>query len=377
MKKLLWALLLTLPFVMAAPVAAHAFSVKAVDNYTLASTETSEGNLYVAGNMVKIDGHVTGDVIAAGQNITIEGVVDGDVIGFAQAITVNGEVKGSVRVFGQNINLNGTVGRNVNTFGSNINVGSASQIDMDLMTFGAWGNFDGLVKGSLHGGLAQANINGKVGQNVDLNLESNSPKANLVLGPEAVIGGNLKYVSPAEAEITNPGAISGTVDYQAARQKTTNWSEEFMNKFFELGSLILIGLVLLGLKKKSFTAVSEIMKQKPWASLLLGLAVLVVTPIVMIILLITVIGIPLALLLLAVYLILVGVAAIYSAYYLGLLVADGLNKKPINPFVALIVGLLILVILSAIPFIGGLFSFLFILFGLGALALNIKKNHLC
>lgn len=377
MKKLLWALLLTLPFFVLTPVAADAFSVKTADTYNLASTETVEGNLYIAGGAIKIDGHITGDLVVAGQNLSIDGTVDGDVIAFAQGVNINGEVKGSIRVFGQNINLNGITGRNVNAFGSSINTGSESEIGIDLAVFGAWGSFDGLVKGSLHGGLSQANINSRIGQDVDLDLESSNPKTNLVLGPDAVIGGNLKYTSPVEAEIANPEAISGTVEYQQPSPKTTNWTEVLMKKFYQLAGLILIGLVLLGIRKKSFATVSEVMKKKPWASLLIGLAVLVATPVVMLILIITAIGIPLALLLLAGYLILLGISVIYSAYYLGVLVVDGLNKKPINPFVALIIGLFILVILSIVPLLGGLLIFLFILFGLGALSINIKNDYLC
>ena len=373
MKKLFWSLFLVLPLLLAAP-AAQAFSVETKDNYRLPSGEVHDGNLYIGAGIITIDGQVNGDVIAAAQNLNVDGKIEGDLIAFSQNLTINGEVSGSVRIFAQSININGSVGRNVNAFASTISLGSQSEVGSDLLVFGASGSFDGLVNDSLYGGLAQAAINGKIGHDVSLNLESDYNGSNLFIGSDAVIGGDLKYTAKNEAEIQNPEAISGEINYQPQTRKVENWGNKIMNRFFQLAALILIGIILLTLKKKSFTETAKTMKEKPWQTPLTGLVFLLVTPIIALLLSITVIGIPLALIIIALYLVLLAISVIYSSYYIGLLLGNGLNKKAINPFLALILGLLVFVILTSIPWLGGLSTFIFILFGLGASVLGIKNN---
>ena len=373
MKKLFWGLLLVLPLLLSAS-AAQAFSFETKDNYRLPKEEVHDGNLYVAAGIIAIDGQINGDLIAAAQNLSVDGKIEGDLIAFSQNLIINGEVTGSVRIFSQSININGLVGRNINAFTSTISLGSESEVGSDLLIFGASGNFNGLVNDSLYGGLAQANINGKVGHDVSLNLESDYNGRNLFIGSEAVIGGDLKYSAKSEAEIQNPEAVSGNINYQPQIKKPENWKNKATNRFFQLSSLILIGIILLTLKKKSFAKTAKTMAEKPWQTPLAGLIFLLVTPIITLLLLITVIGIPLALIIIALYLVLLIISIIYSAYYIGLLLGNGLNKKPINPFLALILGLIIFIILMSIPWLGGLSTLVFILFGLGASVLEIKNN---
>ena len=373
MKKLFWGLLLALPLLLVAP-ATHAFSVEARDNYQLPTAEIHDGNLYAAAGIINIDGEIDGDLIAAAQTLTVDGKIDGDLIAATQNLTINGEVTGSVRVVTEVANINGLVGRNVNALASTISLSPKSEIGSDLLVFGAWGNFNGLVNDSLYGSLAQATINGKVGRDVSLNLESDYENSNLFIGPDAVIGGNLNYTARKEASIENPEAIYGNTNYRLQEDKKPNWGNRVMEGFFQLAALTLIGVILLTLRKKSFVRLSATMEKKPWQTPLIGLLVLIGAPIIIFFLFFTVIGIPLALILLALYLVLVVIAAIYPAYHLGLMLGNGLNKKAVNPFLALILGLLVLVILSSIPWVGGFIAFVFVLFGLGALSLEIKEN---
>jgi len=373
MKKLFWGLLLALPLLLVAP-ATHAFSVEARDSYQLPTEEVHNGNLYVAAGVIGIDGEVKGDLIAVAQTLTVDGKIDGDLIAVAQNLTVNGEVTGSVRVLAEVTNINGVVGRNVNAFASTINLSPKSEIGSDLLVLGAWGNFNGLVNDSLYGGLAQATINGKVGRDVSLNLESDYENSNLFIGPDAVIGGNLSYTAKKEAEIQNLEAIAGNINYQLQKNKTRDWGDQAADRFLQLAALVLIGVILLTLKKKSFARLSKTIKEQPWQTPLIGLLALIGTPVVIFFLFITVIGIPLALILLAIYLVLLGISVIYPAYYLGVMIGNGLNKKTINPFLALVLGLLAFVILISIPWVGGFIAFVFTLYGLGALTLELKEN---
>ena len=113
----------------------------------------------------------------------------------------------------------------------------------------------------------------------------------------------------------------------------------------------------------------------PWRSLALGLALLVTVPFVIILLLFTVVGHLVALVLLAAYLVFLLAGFLSGVFY----VADrGLHmigkREAISRGLrsaSIIVAIIVLGILQLIPLLGGLISFLLLLFGLGAL--NLKS----
>ena len=62
------------------------------------------------------------------------------------------------------------------------------------------------------------------------------------------------------------------------------------------------------------------------------------------------------------------VAQIAVSYLIGRLILSGARLSPVwERILSLLIGLLILVMVTAIPFVGGLFGFIAVLFGLGAL----------
>ena len=67
---------------------------------TIATTETIDDDLYVAGQNIAINGTIHGDLVAAGNNISVDGTVTGDVIVAANTVAIRGQVGGSVRAVG-------------------------------------------------------------------------------------------------------------------------------------------------------------------------------------------------------------------------------------------------------------------------------------
>lgn len=116
------------------------------------------------------------------------------------------------------------------------------------------------------------------------------------------------------------------------------------------------------------------MLAKVWPSLGLGVLALLLTPIIVIILLITIIGLPLAFILFALWLI-----AIYASKILvGILIGrDLINnywpKQKDSLILAMIVGIIIASLIFALPIIGRIVSLLAMLWGLGGIMLALKK----
>ena len=60
---------------VAAPVLAA--DLRSGDTITVASGEVIDGDLYIAGSDIIIDGTVNGDIFGVGQSLTVNGIVNG------------------------------------------------------------------------------------------------------------------------------------------------------------------------------------------------------------------------------------------------------------------------------------------------------------
>ena len=139
---------------------------------------------------------------------------------------------------------------------------------------------------------------------------------------------------------------------------------------FALGFVLVTlvaGLGLAALGARQVRAAEHLISHEPGQTLLVGLAGLIVVPLVAILAMMTILGLPL------------GLAIMFmvwpAAAYLGYLVAGiwigewilhrGDRPVPERPYLAAVVGLLILQIVSIVPFVGAIAS----LFGFGAVLL--------
>jgi cytoskeletal protein CcmA (bactofilin family) len=354
--------------------AAYAFEVKVDNSIHLNKEEIADGNIYANCQEMTIDGTVNGDIIALCQKIVINGTVEGDVIAFGQNIEINGEVKGNTRLAGPQITINGVVGHNVNVLGNDIKFTKNSAVKWDVLVAGVNGTFDGNIDGNLHGLISAASISGKVGRNINLTIDDSTStnNSNLVITKEAVIAGNINYTATKDLTLESTSSVSGQINKEA-RQVNTHNNNWLWMIFYKLSSLILVAIVLISLNKKSLENVANKISDKWWQSLLIGLAVLFFTPLAIILLMLTIVGLPLSLIILAFYLSAILLSLIFSSYYLGNLIFKAVKFKNNNVYLITVVGLTIFTLLSFIPFLGWFISLLAITVGLGSLLLIIKK----
>jgi len=127
-------------------------------------------------------------------------------------------------------------------------------------------------------------------------------------------------------------------------------------------SIFLLGLVLLLLFPRAADAVTRVGAGK---SLLVGLLLIILLPILAIVAFVTILGIPLGFVLMLAFVLLLAIGYVSTAWILG----RRILKPPKARILAFLVGLVILRLLALIPFVGGLIGFLAMLLGLGALAL--------
>lgn len=372
------------------PVSVLAYEIKTGDSVYVPAGETIEGNLYAAGSNINIHGKVMGDVICAGRSINITGEVQGDVICAGLSINVKSKIDGSLRLAGQDINFSGQAARNAQMFGGSILLEAGSLIGWDLLAAGNTFDLSGNIGQNLHGAMAKANISGQIGKNVSLYFDgAKNQTAPLTIGSTAKIAGDLKYRSGLNAAIASGSVISGNIIHNLppVRAKSNFFNLSWWWKLIAIFSALVIGLVLISFWRGEIIKITDAMRAKAGTSLGWGLLALILTPLIAIVLIVTLIGIPLSLILFALWLIALYVSKVFTAILVGRylisnflsargtsLATDDKPERKDQLIPALILGVIVIYLLFAVPVLGPILSFIAMLWGLGGIILMFKKQ---
>jgi hypothetical protein len=125
--------------------------LRAGDVITVPAGETVNGDIYLAGGNITIDGNVDGDVVAVGGQVNVNGTVDGDVLVGAGTTNVAGNVTGDLRVAGGQVTVSGQVGEDLAIAGGYASLGSGAEVGGDLLVTGGTVSVAGTVRGAIEG----------------------------------------------------------------------------------------------------------------------------------------------------------------------------------------------------------------------------------
>lgn len=338
-------------------------SFKTGDTVGVAANETIDSMLFITGKNVNIVGTVNGDVYCAGGTVDVSGTINGDLICGAQTITVSGVIDGNVRLGGQTITISGTIRNSVTIGAQNLVIDKDAIIGRDLLGGIQVATINGSIGRDVLAGTQNITINGEVGRDFKGGTE------NFTVGSAGSILGNVDYTSNNEVNIVSGGKIAGTVKRTETPVKTENTS--FSPFAFTIGwfiysfvALLITALVLVGLFPRIFKEAAASAKKKPGTTALVGIAAAFVTPIVIVLLMITVIGIPLALLILLGWLIAAVLSGPFASYMLGKLIMPE-SKSVIW---VMLVGGALLIVTFFIPILGFVTMLVSYLFGMGMVA---------
>ena len=338
-------------------------------NYTLAAGKTVGTDLIVFADTTRIDGDVDGDVIAFSQNVTINGHVKGDVIAFADQLRINGPVGGNVRLFAKTVELNSTVARNVSAWVGSLNQASSAKVGGSMLLGTGNAVLDGSIGGDLQAYGGEMEINDALGRNLYIRA------GHLRLGPNASVAGTATYHGRSQPEVeagakfASPLATTIITDDKSDQYTTLGY---YWHQTLKWGASFVFGLVLLLLAPAFyFDASGALSRYAP--SMGFGLLFLFATPIVAVLICFTVVGIGVGIAGFLVWLI-----AIYGAQ---VIVGRWVGEKILGAQAGmgavlgrLALGLLILRVLSMLPFVGGWVMLLVIVWGLGGVVLAINRR---
>lgn len=340
---------------------AMAWEVQKGGDITLAPTDKLTGSQVVVGSNLTVNTKIDGDLMCAGQMIVINSEVTGDVLCAGQSIAINGKVGGNVRVAAQTITINSAVSRNAVLFAQSITLSEKSVITGELFAAGS-----------------DVTVNGKVQKTAAVKSES------LMIGKTAVLSEKLSYTGKNEATVAAGAKLVKGMDKQIVAEKVTDkanrnfWrmpagaakSFYWGGKFSELIFGVLFGLIIVSLFSKWLEKAVGIATKKMWKSLMWGVIVLAVAPVLLVMMVMTIIGIPLAMVLGAILLLWCGLAHVTASTMIGtkLMAKQTLMWRWLIGYIALWV-------LSLIPVVGWLVVFAAVLTGTGAVKMSILDKH--
>lgn len=367
MKKLFLSLAVVIGFL---PAITFAAQIKGGEEYASQSTEVVSEDLYIGAGLISVGAKTEGDLIAAGGDITIGGDVSQDLIVAGGNITVLSNVGDDVRIAGGDLLIAGTIEGDLVVVGGNVKISPTAVVKGDLIAAGGVVFLDGVVEQNVKVTSGSFIINGKVDGLVEVETDE------FKIGDNAVINGDVNYKAVSEVKVSDSATINGTLNFEQRQPKhrgnsNDNW---FAQMFFaawltKLVLLLVSALVIFWLTPKTINESVYLSMGKFGNESLRGFLLLIATPIALIILAVTLVGLPLALLSGLVLAVLVTLAKLISGILLGAIIWKWLKyETPLVNWKSIVVGVVVLQIAGAVPVLGWIFACVVFLASLGGLS---------
>jgi hypothetical protein len=353
-----------LAIVIAFPSIGHALEFRRGEGMvTVPAGETIDDSLIVMAQTVTIDGNVNGDLLAFGQEVTVRGNVAGNLVTGAQRVTIEGTIGGSVIGAAEDLSFtNLRVGRDLYGFANEVRIAPDANISGNATAFANKVEIAGGVGVDVHGFGETVRIGGNVGDDVV------TRGARVTLESSARVTGDVTahVDSEDDVEVASGAVVGGNVDTQIVeREQRRNRYETvgyYVSQVVRVGAMFLAGLLLFWL----FPVLRDVSLPNAVAVLrsgAIGLAAAVTLPVAAVLLCLTVVGIPLGL----VTFVLGAIGLYLSKIVIAQIIGRAAFRAPVPPHHAatLIAGLVIVVVVINLPFVGGIANFVLTLVGFG------------
>ncbi len=411
-------LLILLCFVSVPP--SHAVEIVEKESVVIKSGEVIADDLIIFTNDFVMNGTIKGDLIVFAATADINGLVEGDLMVGAQEITLNGTVQDDVRMGGTVITLGESahVGDDLMAGAYSLESAAGSLIEGDTYIGAGQSRLAGDMAGDLFMAGGGLELLGTVAGDVQVEVGSaadapvfppfafipDAPDVSLfpwglTIHDQAQIGGDLTYAAPAAVDIP-PDLVAGNVTFNQVIPDTTpaaeavatptqqamNWLSDMLRQFV---TLLIIGLLMVWLAPRWTGKVATFVQEKPLPSLGWGLLAILAFFVAVLALLFVMVLLALTLgaltldslvgtVITASLLIIFGLVLLFAftvAFFAKIIAGIAVGRfifshfnSPLaqNGYWSMALGVLLIVILVAIPYIGLLINLIVTLLGFGA-----------
>jgi|CXWL01.1.fsa_nt_gi cytoskeletal protein CcmA (bactofilin family) len=348
---------------------------------TLTLSTTPVDNVYLAGGSVTVTTDLPADLSALGTSIQVYAPVAGDVLAVGGGVTLAKEVKGDVRAFAGKVLVTGNVAGDIVSAGGTVNISSRAK---NIYVAGGDVEVTGGATGPVTIYGADILLSGKYDGDVEI-VASNK----FTVAENTRIKGTLRYNAPTQVTIPPSSEVLGGVTYTGAYSyvPTNDEARSFAilgaGIFFlvRMVSAMIIAALFVGLFPVFTRCLMDMLISRSFrrGSLLalLGFGIAISTPILLLILLISFVGIGVAFILGALYLLLLLIAHAYVGVLIGALLRRNLLHRVRGrnslTWKDAVLGTGLLYILSLAPYIGTLILVLLMAFVTGAISTLVYR----
>ena len=343
-------------------------------NVFVAADETVNDSLIAVGETVEVNGNVAGDLIAFGRRVVIRGKVDGVVITGGETVTLDGTVDGSVLAGAEKLAIASVhIGRNLFAGGESVTVSEDASIEQNVLAGGEKVSLAGKIGRDALGGAEDLEVASTIGGA----LTTFSSRLT-ILAPARITGDVNAHVEKDEDVVVSPGAEIGGelvkhVEKFSIEENRYATGSFYLSELLWLAAAFVTGLGLLalvpGLRRVAIRDAGDALRTSA-----VGLVALVATPIIALLVCLTVIGIPLGLIGFVLWCASIYLAKIVVAQLIGSHFVEAMAQSRKHFAVALLFGLLVLTLLTNLPFIGGFVGFIVTIAGVGLLVLFLREE---
>ena len=265
--------------------------------------------------------------------------------------------------------MNGRIGRDLFAAGANLRLEDGGTVAGDVYAAGADLALDGDIGRHLVAGGATVRINGSVGG--DATIEADT----VLVGPDGSIDGDLTYTSDRDAEIAAGGRIAGTATRMErpppAVAEDPGFVGQLIGRFIVFAMGLAAGALVIVLAPRATAGVERAIRQRTGWSLLSGAIAFVAFPVAFGMLIVSIVGIPIAIIAAALWLIAMYLAPLLASLAIGRLLVVPWRNEDSRPqqLGAFGIGLILISIATAIPWLGLLVTVAVLLLGVGAIGL--------
>jgi cytoskeletal protein CcmA (bactofilin family) len=347
---------------------ANAAEFRKGDTVEVRKDETIKGDLFISGHTLRVEGTVDGDVYAFGQQVDVSGHVTGDLICFSQSARVSGTIDGNVRSFTNNITLSGSVERSVTAFNEVFNLDANGKIGHNLTMMTQTVTLDGKIDRDFLGFFQQATLSGFIGGSMDARGDSLTITGRADIGGKAAFEGNKPASVSSDAKLASP-IVFKQMEHKRGPQRDASY---YIWRVIWTAAFVLFGLVLFSLMPR-FALETTDAAENLGASFGLGVLVLPGVLIAAVIACITVIGLWVGISTMLMWFIAllsaeVVVGAIVGRWIMG----SATEFWPMTGRMA--VGIVVVRIITTLPWVGLWARLAVTLWGMGAISLALYRR---
>lgn len=328
-------------------------------------------NLVAAGHSVSVDAPVDGDVIAAGLELRITAPVAGDVLVAGFDLSVKGPVAGDMAAAAFDLSVHSDIAGDALLTGAEVQLRPGAHVAGDLTASGSEVTLSGRVDGDAILRGDHVVIEGRIAGDLDVTANS------VELRPGAQVLGDLSHTGPMPVTVPDGVNVGGTVRYH--HEAAVEDGPTILGTLGKAVALFLLGVSVLWLLPGPVTRAADGLRRHPLRHFLLGAAIILLSPPLLALLMVSVVGIPLGLLLLGLWLFCLPLGLAVAGFSLALSIRRGRNVRPGSEAGMLMrryaLSVLALALLSLLPLAGWAVLALAAALGLGALADTLVRGR--